>query len=236
MRRILPLTLVAAFLVLPFKFGELTEGFPVLAEQFDREFGAHDRPWAKDLKAEADKRQTENQAAGIADAKTGPAVDVKTAALPADAQLAPASCTDPNLRAAIDEQKTDLADRSRRIVEGEAVLAATAARASAQIERLTAVKKDVEALLRQRSNMQSEDLKRMVTIYETMKPRDAARIFNELDTAVVIDVLDRMQERRSAPIIAELEDNKAREITRQILQRRALPGDRTGPDRANLTN
>lgn len=240
MRRILPLTLVAAFLVLPFKFGELTEGFPVLAEQFDREFGSHDRPWAKDLKAEADKRQNEAQAAGMtADAKAppaGPAVDVKTAALPADAQLTPTSCTDPSLRAAIDEQKTDLADRSRRIVEGEAVLAATAARASAQIERLTAVKKDVEALLRQRSNMQSEDLKRMVTIYETMKPRDAARIFNELETAVVIDVLDRMQERRSAPIIAELEDNKAREVTRQILQRRALPGDRTGPERVTLTN
>jgi flagellar motility protein MotE (MotC chaperone) len=228
MRRILPLTLVAAFLVLPLKLGELSEGFPVLAEQFDREFGSHERPWAKDLKTEAEARQAENAAAGIGGGKP--------VALPGDAQLSASSCADPALRSAIDEQKADLAQRTRHIVEAEAVLAAAEARATAQVERLTALKKDIEALMRQRSALQNEDLKRMTTIYETMKPRDAARIFSDLETPVVIDVLDRMQERRSAPIIAELDDSKAREVTRVILQRRALPGDRVAPDRASLTN
>jgi hypothetical protein len=46
-----------------------------------------------------------------------------------------------------------------------------------------------------------------------------------------------MMERRSAPIIAGLDDAKAREVTRIILQRRALPGDRTQLSaRPTLTN
>ena len=49
--RILPITLVAVLMVLPLKLGALVDGFPVIAQQFDREFGAHERPWATDLKA-----------------------------------------------------------------------------------------------------------------------------------------------------------------------------------------
>lgn len=226
MLRVLPITLVAILMVLPLKLGTLMEGLPVVAQQFDREFGKHERPWAKDLKTGAEASSGETSADP---APAMAALPATPAAPPADAALPAASCTDPALRAAISEQKADVNARTRHLGEAEAVLAAAETRATAQIQRLSAIKRDVEALMQQRSNLQAEDLKRMVTIYETMKPRDAARIFNDLETDIIIDVLDRMAERRSAPIIAELEDSKAREVTRLVLQRRALPGDRPPP-------
>ncbi|TWA64077.1 flagellar motility protein MotE (MotC chaperone) [Azospirillum baldaniorum] len=231
MLRVLPITLVAILMVLPLKLGSLMEGLPVVAQQFDREFGKHERPWAKDLKGGAESSSGETSAAPTP-APAGPAMaalPTTPAAPPVDAALPAASCTDPALRAAIAEQKADVSARTRHLGEAEAVLAAAETRATAQIQKLSAIKRDVEALMQQRSNLQQEDLKRMVTIYETMKPRDAARIFNDLETDIIIDVLDRMAERRSAPIIAELEDGKAREVTRLVLQRRALPGDRPPP-------
>ncbi|QCN99225.1 flagellar motor switch protein (plasmid) [Azospirillum argentinense] len=230
MLRVLPITLVAILMVLPLKLGSLMEGLPVVAQQFDREFGKHERPWAKDLKAgaEASPGAVPEPASTVASPAMA-ALPMTPAALPADAALPAASCTDPALRAAIAEQKADVSARTRHLGEAEAVLTAAETRATAQIQKLSAIKRDVEALMQQRSNLQQEDLKRMVTIYETMKPRDAARIFNDLETDIIIDVLDRMAERRSAPIIAELEDGKAREVTRLVLQRRALPGDRPPP-------
>lgn len=227
MQRILPITLVAVLMVLPLKLGALMEGFPVIAQQFDREFGKHERPWAKDLNTAAEP--------------PGDAPPSTPAAAPPAAPeiaLATPSCTDPALRAAIVEQKADIATRLRQAGDTEAVLAATETRVTAQVQRLTEVKREVETLMKQRSTLQQEDIRRMVAIYETMKPRDAARIFNDLETDIVIDVLDRMPERRSAPIIAELEDTKAREVTRLVLQRRALPGDRATPGapRPPLTN
>ncbi|WP_454020712.1 MotE family protein [Azospirillum sp. Marseille-Q6669] len=226
MLRVLPITLVAILMVLPLKLGSLMEGLPVVAQQFDREFGKHERPWAKDLKGGAESSSLD---APPAPAPALAALPMTAAASPADAALPAASCTDPALRAAIAEQKADVTARTRHLGEAEAVLAAAETRATSQIQKLSAIKRDVEALMQQRSNLQAEDLKRMVTIYETMKPRDAARIFNDLETDIIIDVLDRMAERRSAPIIAELEDGKAREVTRLVLQRRALPGDRPPP-------
>ncbi len=230
MLRVLPITLVAILMVLPLKLGSLMEGLPVVAQQFDREFGKHERPWAKDLKAGAEtSSDTPPEPAPALANPAMAALPMTPAAPPADAALPAASCTDPVLRAAIAEQKADVTARTRHLGEAEAVLAAAETRATAQIQKLSTIKRDVEALMQQRSNLQQEDLKRMVTIYETMKPRDAARIFNDLETDIIIDVLDRMAERRSAPIIAELEDGKAREVTRLVLQRRALPGDRPPP-------
>lgn len=220
--RILPITLVAVLMVLPLKLGALVDGFPVIAQQFDREFGAHERPWATDLKA------TDPKAADAAPAPAQASLPVSTpvAEVPPPVTLAPPNCTDPLLRAAIDEQKADSAGRQNRLREAEAVLAATEARVGTQIQRLNGVKREVEALMTQRSTLQQEDLKRMVSIYEAMKPRDAARILTDMETDIVVDVLDRIAERRAAPILAEMADAKAREVTRLILQRRALPGDR----------
>ncbi len=230
MLRVLPITLVAILMVLPLKLGALMDGFPVIAQQFDREFGKHDRPWATDLKGDGTAEPAKD--AVPPPVSIVPPTPVPTPVVSTEVALATPNCTDPALRAAITEQKADVAARTRHLTEAEAVLAAAETRATAQIQRLGAIKRDVEALMQQRSTLQQEDLKRMVSIYETMKPRDAARIFNDLETDIIIDVLDRMPERRSAPIIAELEDAKAREVTRLVLQRRALPGDRPAPQAA----
>ncbi len=39
----------------------------------------------------------------------------------------------------------------------------------------------------------------LVKVYETMKPRDAAAIFNDMDLPVLLQVLDRMKEAKSRP-------------------------------------
>ena len=57
-----------------------------------------------------------------------------------------------------------------------------------------------------------------------MKPKDAARIFEELDMAVLLDVIERMKERKTAPILAQMNPRRAKAITLELAQRRGLPG------------
>jgi flagellar motility protein MotE (MotC chaperone) len=49
-----------------------------------------------------------------------------------------------------------------------------------------------------------------------MKPRDAAKIFDDLDTPVLLEVVDRMNERKAAPILAAMQPDRAREITEKL--------------------
>ncbi len=53
----------------------------------------------------------------------------------------------------------------------------------------------------------------LVKIYEAMKPKDAARIFEQLDIDTILLVAERMKERRLAPVMAQMNPEKAKDIT-----------------------
>ena len=54
-------------------------------------------------------------------------------------------------------------------------------------------------------------------------PGDAARIFEALEMPVLLDVIERMREGKSAPILAAMDPLKAKEVTASLVERRALP-------------
>ena len=51
-----------------------------------------------------------------------------------------------------------------------------------------------------------------------MRPRDAATIFNDLESPVLLQVLDRMKEAKAAPILAAMTPERARAATAQLAQ------------------
>jgi len=76
------------------------------------------------------------------------------------------------------------------------------------------------ALLQQQQDGTESQYQSLVKIYENMKPKDAARIFEQLEMAVLIPVVERMKERKTAPILAKMDPVKAQAITVELAQRR----------------
>lgn len=149
----------------------------------------------------------------------------ETAAVPAPQECPPAN---PALLTILAEERAALEERERRAAEREAFAAAAEVRARIEIEHLTEVRAGLEALAKERADMQNADLQRMAKMYSLMKPKDAARILSGLDNMAIVGVLDQMNERESAPILAELPGQKAEAVSRVLIERRALPGDRPG--------
>ena len=67
----------------------------------------------------------------------------------------------------------------------------------------------------------------LVKVYETMKPKDAATIFNDLSMPVLLQVVDRMKDSKAALILAAMNPDKARDVTAELAQMR------TGHDSPN---
>ena len=76
-------------------------------------------------------------------------------------------------------------------------------------------------------------------VYETMKPRDAASIFNDMDMPVLLQVVDRMKDTKVSPVLAAMQPDRARLVTTQLAAKRTrtitIPDSRTpdpvAPDR-----
>ena len=121
------------------------------------------------------------------------------------------------------ERRNELAERSRTLDQREALLEATEARIADKMNELKSLQAAIEALLVQYDDEEEARLQSLVKIYESMKPKEAARIFEELDILVLLDVIGRMKERKSAPILAKMNPLKAKTVTLELAQRRAMP-------------
>jgi len=119
-------------------------------------------------------------------------------------------------RDALDAREAELEERAT-------LLAATETRLKEQLAELEALRGEIEGLLKQHSAEQDEQMAQLVKIYETMKPKDAARIFDQMDHKTLLDVLERMKTRSSAPILAQMSPETARAVTLSLATRRQLP-------------
>lgn len=119
-------------------------------------------------------------------------------------------------RAEIDKLRNDLALR-------ENLLGATELRVNAKLDELKKLKALIEGLLKKHDEEQEAKLKSLVKIYETMKPKNAAKILERLEMDVLLDVVERMREAKSAPIFAAMDPAKAKAVTAKLAERRQLP-------------
>lgn len=126
------------------------------------------------------------------------------------------------------KRRDELAAREQEIADREALLKATEQRLAEQVKEMQALKAEYEAVQTERQNAAEANLRRLVTVYEAMKPEEAARIFETMEGTVLLDVITRMGERRLAPILAQMTPAKAQALTiamahRKVAQTAAKP-------------
>lgn len=121
------------------------------------------------------------------------------------------------------ERRVEIDARGREMENREALLAAAESRIDRKITEFKALQATIENLVKTYDDQQGTKLLSLVKIYENMKPKDAARIFEELEMGVLLKVAERMKERSLAPIMAKMNPQRAREVTVELDQLRKLP-------------
>lgn len=147
---------------------------------------------------------------------------------------APVSDSERALLLALRQRRSEIEARDAALTQREAVLAAAETRLGARVEELTSLQRRIEALEAARKDRDEANWRGLVKLYETMKPRDAATIFNDLEMPVLLQVVDRMKESKAAPVLAAMQPDRARLLTAELAQMRAhlntaAAADRTAP-------
>lgn len=92
--------------------------------------------------------------------------------------------------------------------------------AEKRVEERIAELKEIEARINERLGAQDAEnearLAGVVSMYESMKPKDAARIFERLDMGVLIEVAKRMQPRKLSAVLAAMDPVSAQDLTVEL--------------------
>ncbi len=204
--------------------------------------------------AKQEPAKTEQTPAPAADAKpaeTTAADENKgdaTSAPAADAPKTPTAATTPEPSKAVADpllfndseldilqslsaRRTQLDERERQIEQKEGLLQVTEKRIEEKLAELKALKTELEAtksaveeLTKGFGNKEQQELLSLVKTYETMKPKDAAARFDNLDLPLQVRIARNLKEAKLAPIMAAMDPIKAAKLTTELAKQTPLPG------------
>ncbi len=117
-------------------------------------------------------------------------------------------------------RRQELEAREQSLAQREGVLSAAEQQFSNRVGQLTALQTRLEGLEKARLDHDDANWTGLVKVYETMKPREAATIFNEMDMNVLLHVLDRMKEGKAALVLGAMQPDRARLVTTQLAAQR----------------
>ena len=237
--RLLPVLILTASLALTVRVGGLWQGIDGMARAQTAEEKSGDnaaaKPESKPSGEAASERPPATPPEAMASAPDASDSDANAGTAPAPVQTArmedlpsdPLLMTDEEidlLRALAARRKT-LDERAQEINDREVLLQAAQRRIEEKVDGLEALKKSIEALLQQQQAETDTQYDSLVKIYENMKPKNAARIFEEMEMAVLIPVVQRMKERKVSPILAKMDPVKANAITVELAQQQNPTND-----------
>jgi len=126
---------------------------------------------------------------------------------------------------ALRARRAEIEARESALAQREMLVAAVERRVAGRLEELAALQQRLEAEARSRDERTEQGWRQLVGLYERMRPRDAAGIFDELDMPVLLQVVDRMREAKAAPVLAAMRPERARLVTTELARHRSRPND-----------
>lgn len=129
------------------------------------------------------------------------------------------------------KRRQELETREKELELKAKVLEATQKRIDDKLVEMKELDTKLTKTIETYNGQQNAQIGSLVKIYENMKPAQAAGIFNELDLPILLEVIDKMSERKVSPILAQMDPKKARDVTQELAaMRKAAPKGAT-PDK-----
>tara|TARA_R100001143_G_scaffold24878_1_gene25220 strand:+ start:209 stop:925 length:717 start_codon:yes stop_codon:yes gene_type:complete len=120
-------------------------------------------------------------------------------------------------------RRKELDRREQTLVTREALLQAAEQEIERKYQEMDALRNQIEQLLEDQSEEEKARITSLVKIYEGMKPKEAARIFDTLDLDVLVNVVSLMSERKLSPVLAAMNPERARTVTIMLAEQKTLP-------------
>jgi flagellar motility protein MotE (MotC chaperone) len=158
-----------------------------------------------------------------------PKLEVAGAAIP----LEPGRIAPPGERAVLERlqsRRQELDTRSREMEMRESLLKAAEKRLEDKVAELKDAEGRVNTAMGTRDKVEAERFKSIVSMYENMKAKDAARIFDRLDMRILVEVSTQINPRKMSEILAQMSPDNAEHLTVELANRASAKPKTQSPD------
>ncbi|MEM8569623.1 MAG: hypothetical protein AAGG56_01830 [Pseudomonadota bacterium] len=120
---------------------------------------------------------------------------------------------------AIKEREVQLDRKDRQLADREQELRVAEQKLAEQLAAFEIAQRNLEETLALADGAAERDIERMKTVYESMKPAEAALIFQQMETSFAAGLLARMRPEIAANVMGAMEPDAAYAVTLTIASR-----------------
>jgi len=212
--RLFPIVIVTAVSVLGFKVSDLVRKDEV-------SFGSITVALAQEKPADKNAGKEPAQAGKKKEGKAAKKGKKQDSEAPAEQTFANLSQSEIALLEALSNRRKELDSREKKLDLRLALLKAAEKRIDDKIGTLEKIRDEIKLRTVQQKKQRDGKFKKLVSIYEGMKPKEAARIFSRLDGKVVLQVAERIAPRKMSAILAKMDADAAERLTIQLAAKAA---------------
>ena len=177
------------------------------------------RSWVRDIYGPPEYT---GSVAAKSDAPAAATPDKAVAPDVANAPADPKPSYSPGERAVLEslaQRRQELETRAREIDVRDSLLKAAEKRIEQRLQELKELEARVNGAMSKKDEEEAAKFKTLVGMYENMKAKDAARVFDRLNMRVLVEVVNAMNPRRMADILAQMSPDIAERLTLEIANR-----------------
>jgi len=132
----------------------------------------------------------------------------------------------------LQSRRQELDARAREIEIRESLLKEAEKRITTKVEEMKAFEVKTANEEKQKADAENARFKGIITMYEGMKPKDAAKVFDRLDMPVLLEIASQIAPRKMSDILGLMQPEAAERLTVELARR--ATGDKTTSASAEL--
>ncbi len=129
------------------------------------------------------------------------------------------SSSELDLLESLAQRRKQLNKREAELGLKENLLKAAERQIDERIKQLKKLEARIQRNLKKQDVLKDEQYQRLVKIYTSMKPKEAAKIFNGLKMPILVDLMRSMKAAAGSQILAKMKAEKARELTLMLVKK-----------------
>ena len=137
----------------------------------------------------------------------------------------PVSASERAILERLQARRLELEARAREIDIRESLLKSAEKRIESRVEELKAVESRINVATEQKTEADAARFKGIITMYESMKPKDAAKVFDRLEMPVLFEIASQIAPRKMSDILGLMSTDAAERLTVELAHRAS--GDKT---------
>jgi flagellar motility protein MotE (MotC chaperone) len=119
----------------------------------------------------------------------------------------------------LQQRRQELEARAREIDVRDSLLKAAEKRIEMRLQELKELEARLNGAATKKDEAEAAKFKSLVSMYETMKAKDAAKIFDRLNLRILVEVVNVMNPRRMSDILGQMSPDVAERLTIEIANR-----------------